>query len=633
MINSALKIALLAVFVLCLISATILFGAVLPEYTLPVYGLVALLGVVWAAKLFICRDESMRWAPSHALVLLFAGYALARYFMSPIEYESRLELLHIGLYTLVYFLVTGSFRQSRERLVIVSALVILAAGQSIYALWQYGRQADVVLWLDRHDTYHGRGSGTYFCPNHLAGLLEMSLGGLLARLLAHRRQNGTLQSALLFKLYEFAAAALIVCGLFSTLSRGGWIAMAVAVLFLLVFAELGRVLASRVAIAIFVVLVAAGIWAWNVPQVRTRIQQEVRVEFDLVPGDSPIQIVGGISGRYPIWTATTRMIRDHLWIGTGPGTWQWFHLKYREPRLQIRPQFAHSDVLHLMSDYGMVGTTLIVALLALFYRHAWRILRKSTSSEPRAFALGAATAITAILVHSLADFNLHLPANALWFVALIGLTMAISVGEENEHRRKLSVTGRIVLGIAVLAVAVGIGWFGMKRSLSAYYTSLGYDASQEFEWDEARVYYQRAVSADPRNPVPHSQLGDAYRIESALAEDEDQLPERYRLAVLSINAYRQSLALNPFQSDVMLRLAAAYELAGAYDDAARAYGEALLVDPNNAFTWLRIGMFYRRRGDTERALEAFTFSNRLNNIDPIAQAYLKEIQEEQAASP
>jgi O-antigen ligase len=633
MLKSALNVLLLIALVLCLYAATILFGGILPEYALPLYVLMALLAAVWAMKLLLCRPVSVVWSWMHVPVVLFAVYAAWRYLISPIEYESRFEVLQIGLYTLVYFLVACNSYRSRDRAVIVGALVLLAVAESVYGLWQGRAHANVVLWLERGDHYHGRGSGTYFCPNHLAGLLEMAFCLLVARLLVSRGPNVTLQSTMLIKLYGAVAAVFVVLGLLASLSRGGWIATIVAFVVLLVAAELARVLSSRAVIITFLLLVAGGIVAWNVPRVRQRIEQDVRLQWHYIPGDSPIHVVEGFSGRYPIWQGTIKMIRDRPWLGTGPGTWTWFHLKYREPRLQIRPRYAHQDVLQLASDYGLVGAGLVVAMLACFYTHAWRLARYSKSTEQRGFALGAGAAVTAILVHSFGEFNLHIPANALWMVTLIGLTVAQSPTERNEARSELNLWGRGFLGLGLLAMAVATVVIGARLSLGSRYTERGYEAGQSFEWEDAHIFYQRALRYDPGNPETHAQIGDAYRMESAQADTPEEQPDRQRLALLAVDAYQQSLRLNPFQSEVMLRLAAACELAGDDSAALRAYNEAMTVDPNNAFNWLQLGTFYRRMGETARAVEALKRSARLNNVDPIATTYLEEIAAESTAKP
>ena len=83
----------------------------------------------------------------------------------------------------------------------------------------------------------------------------------------------------------------------------------------------------------------------------------------------------------------------------------------------------------------------------------------------------------------------------------------------------------------------------------------------------------------------------------------------------------------------MLRLAAAYELAGDNPAALAVYDKALTVDPHNAFNWLRLGVFYRRIGETARAIEALQYSQRLNNSEPIAQRHIEEIAAKSAVKP
>jgi hypothetical protein len=333
-----------------------------------------------------------------------------------------------------------------------------------------------------------------------------------------------------------------------------------------------------------------------------------------------------------MWKATLRMIRDRPWLGTGPGTWEWFHLKYREPRLQIRPRYAHNDVLQLASDYGWVGAALVLGMAGCFLWHAARLSRHGETSELRAFAVGAVGAAAGVFVHSFGDFNLHVPANALWLVTLMGLTTARPVAD-TVRPVPIRRVGRLVAGSALLALVAWGGWVGAGLSLGNWCVAKAAEANQQSEWDEALAWGARALRFDARNPAAHAAMGDAYRMQSAMAYDPQHPSERRRLAQLSAQAYRRSLALNPFQSDVMLRLAAAYELAGDNDAAARTYDEALAVDPNNAFTWLRIGMFYRRRGDIPRAVEAFRVSQRLNRVEPIAQRYLEEIARESAGPP
>ena len=62
---------------------------------------------------------------------------------------------------------------------------------------------------------------------------------------------------------------------------------------------------------------------------------------------------------------------------------------------------------------------------------------KSADSEVRYFAVACAGALTAILLHSLADFNLYIPANAMLLAWIAGMTAGnrLQPGRMSEWER------------------------------------------------------------------------------------------------------------------------------------------------------------------------------------------------------
>jgi O-antigen ligase len=96
---------------------------------------------------------------------------------------------------------------------------------------------------------------------------------------------------------------------------------------------------------------------------------------------------------------------------------------------------AHNDYLELASDLG-------IPMAAVFFGSTGallvRVARKAASSEvsfERAMALGYLGSITAMLLHSLADFNLYIPANALVFSLILGLAASIPATNSGVLRR------------------------------------------------------------------------------------------------------------------------------------------------------------------------------------------------------
>jgi uncharacterized membrane protein YeaQ/YmgE (transglycosylase-associated protein family) len=76
------------------------------------------------------------------------------------------------------------------------------------------------------------------------------------------------------------------------------------------------------------------------------------------------------------------------------------------------------------------------SVLLLLARLAKRT-RSGKGGFEKAIALGCLGSIAAILLHSLTDFNLYIPANALLFSLILGLAAAICatepVGSRQEH--------------------------------------------------------------------------------------------------------------------------------------------------------------------------------------------------------
>ena len=65
----------------------------------------------------------------------------------------------------------------------------------------------------------------------------------------------------------------------------------------------------------------------------------------------------------------------------------------------------------------------IIWIIIGFFREGFYKLR-SPSRLIRGVTLGAMSGVTAILFHSIIDFNLHIPANALLFTVLAALVVA-----------------------------------------------------------------------------------------------------------------------------------------------------------------------------------------------------------------
>lgn len=623
--RNVLNTSLLVVTLLLIGTAVAAFGGVFLPYATPVYAVGCVLALLWAAKLLFLEPVSWTRSPMHWPVILFAGYAVARYFTSPIEYPGRIELLSLGLCVLVYFVAATTFRRRSDRTALVMVLAILAFGESLDGLWQFVTHHSTVFHLAGQPQYEGRGTGSFFNPNHLAGFLEIAFCLLLAHVVVDRFDGSDRQRHWLRKIFYVYCAAFAVAGLYATLSRGAWISAGVGVLAILLWCWRSRDLPPRVVDAALIAVLILGVLFVNRPALRERFREVVTINPDYTFESSPIEfqnLTG--SGRVFLWISTWQMIRDHPLWGVGPGTWQWMHAAYRHPRSQGRPEYAHGDLLQLAAEYGSIGWLLAVATVGCFFWQVARLVRQANSPNDRALAIGSAAAVTALVVHSLVDFNLHIPANAMILAALGGTTVALGSGDNTRFRDPLPRPAKWSLALALVALAVLLGWTGVRTTLASHAVWRGNDLRQTFEWDDALEQYARALELDPRSPSAFAEVGELYRLRSALAEGDDHRAERERLAREAAAAFEKSVQLNSRDSEIFLRLGSAYELAADPARARQAYQQALQIDPNNGFTHLRFGVFCDRNNERENAALAFTKAVELTG-DPTARLFLKAL--------
>lgn len=604
---------LLVLWALCLVSALLSLGGGIAEYALPMYLCGAALALVWAVKLLWSREASWMWTPLHLPVLGLVAYAAVRYWTAPLQHEMRWELLQVGLYALVYFLTAFTFYRSRFRTVMLAVVVAVAVAESVYGYWQYATGADRVLWFMRTAQYHGRGSGTYICPNHLAGWLEIVALVLLAQVVVNPRPVKSLEGSFIIKLLELSALGAVVAGLMATQSRGGWMALTVGCVLFWLWAWRTRLMPPRVADAVLLGLLVAVVAVLAIPTVRERCSELLSINLDYTFDYDIIRLHDNtMEGRAPMNRASWQMFLDHPWFGTGPGSWRWFHPEYRSESLgAISPLYAHNDLLQLAAEYGVAGLALLATALGCFFWQAAVLTRREHPNDERAMALGGALAVCALLAHSLVDFNMHIPVNALLIASIVGLTAALRDDGNWFRRQRLPRPGKIALAAALLVAAAGIAWNGFRLCSAQRHLIDGRNAQTAREWTEALQQYREAIADTPKFAEPYARIGEVYRLQFI----ESSATNAAQLVVQSLAAYQQSLKLNPRDAAVWLQVALAHERLGDINKAVTTFDRVFALDPHNVQHLIEFGQFQERLGHHTEAIRAYEKAIRLNSAE------------------
>jgi len=138
----------------------------------------------------------------------------------------------------------------------------------------------------------------------------------------------------------------------------------------------------------------------------------------------------GGQNRISIWRDTLGLIRHHPLLGTGLGSFSTVYPSVQTVFLTLLVEHAHCDYLEVASELGLPGAILVFGSIFWVLAQTAGQYKKTEESFDKAVSLGCIGSIAAILVHSLADFNLYIPANALVFTVILALAWSHARPEE-----------------------------------------------------------------------------------------------------------------------------------------------------------------------------------------------------------
>jgi tetratricopeptide (TPR) repeat protein len=221
--------------------------------------------------------------------------------------------------------------------------------------------------------------------------------------------------------------------------------------------------------------------------------------------------------------------------------------------------------------------------------------RKSNRS---AFILGAAVGLLALAIHSLADFNMHIPANAILAVTLMGLLATHLRYTSNRYWLRL---GWPVKVLSTLVVLVALGYLGQQLWLrgNEHFWLVRAGPAKRITPERVEAL-QRAAAIEPGNFETTYALGEAHRL---MAWEGTSAYRRQ--AQMAIEWYQRGLELNPFEAYNHARLGMCLDWLDEHEQAAPYYEEAIRRDPNNHYIANLVGWHHVQTGDWAEAKRWF----------------------------
>jgi O-antigen ligase len=333
-------------------------------------------------------------------MLGFAGVLAAQLALNLTAY--RYVTLVVCLQYLAYgmLLVTANqvLADERSGKILVLAFGIFGSTVALFAICQNWNPALRMPWL--RPLGPGTESlifGTYMNHDHYAGLMELLTPLALVLSLSKLVHGGQ-------RILAACGAVIMAGSLVLSLSRGGTISLVLELALLI----------------------------WMTSTVQKRADARNRMLFLVTAILAFIAFIGSSAMwqglghlhdvvRMDIWKDSLRMFARKPLFGWGFGTFQNVYPSFRSFYTAYFINAAHNDYLQVLVETGLVGFSCAAWFIVVTYRNGLKVFNRGDRDWLGVLRTASLVGCTGILVHSLVDFNLQVPANAALFYIFCAL--------------------------------------------------------------------------------------------------------------------------------------------------------------------------------------------------------------------
>jgi len=356
--------------------------------------------------------------------------------LSLIPSHTLREGLELLSYFLLGFLIVKNVTRRQQIMRIFYVLVSMGIFEAFYGMFELYNKNPRILFYEKR-FYLDTVTGTFVNRNHLSGYLEMIIPLAIGLIIARIDLFSLAGLKWREKLLRFSRKG------FSTnlILSGGIILMSLAIIF------------SRSRSGVFLLIFAfilffelTVLYFGRVRHQQKGVKNFLKVSFLII---ILISLYVGIDatierfaldkllheGRPVLWSNVTSIVGDFPLFGTGLGTFASVYPAYEESRMPGHLSHAHSDFLEYLSELGAVGMIFLFGGIAFMVVSSFLIWRVRKHPQVKGLALGGIVAIVVILIHSIADFNLHIPANMVLFTVVLSLTAVTAFYKRSEKNK------------------------------------------------------------------------------------------------------------------------------------------------------------------------------------------------------
>ncbi|MFB3895138.1 MAG: O-antigen ligase family protein [bacterium] len=559
--------------------------------------------VVWLLMLLWQRNFEFIKSPFTIPLLLFAGWIMFRNIFSPIPMlswkETELFLLWIGL----YFVAINIFRDQKSMQIALWCMIGTGTIVAIYGIIQYFGY-DPMPWAGR-TAPKGKDIviSTFGNANYVAEYLQPVLLVTIAWFIVTTTRFG-------MKLIASIVALIILICIIVSGAREAWVGLPmVALIGWLVLRKSTKdkdspevavkvpstqkitqtkSLLIWMVIILVILVIAVGIVHHYSSRSAGWLKNQVYSLSD----------VHQFQERFLIWQIAIQMIHEHPIWGFGAGG---FRINFMDHLVQFMSKEknqiyiptvngwqgsnasqSHNDYLQLTVDFGLIGIAFYFWFIATLFWFGIRAIRIATDTRRKLQCIGLFLALVAILIDSMVNFPLMLPANGLPFWILLALfNNTIQNDPQNKRDKKpnkiIHLPARIIGSVMIIMLGAVL--------LSSIYHNV-----------QASILLKKG-----RKAVVFRQVNPAQELLcKSIKLDPFENETRFALGILYQNIGQYNLAIEQYSQAYgydyrkHVNLGEVYEQMQKYPAAAAEFEKAIAVYPDDPESWQRLGNIYSR---------------------------------------
>jgi O-antigen ligase len=336
-----------------------------------------------------------------AVTVLSAIFVVSTSNVGPLNMFARVK--NSAAYPLLMLLAYRRIREPGHKLMIVICVFAAVLANVLFSL----REVSITQALNLTFMRHRATALISTQPNLYAGFLSLYLFFFIAFLMYYPAGRK-------HKLLLFGATGLVVMNLVYTMSRGAWLACLVAAVY--VSGAKGR----RLLVPVAVLSVFVYFWA---PEMATqRWDSSLQGKYDptlLVQGEEESD-ADEAAVRIVQWRSFLPMMAQNPMFGVGYGGFDDF---FKNGGFFPVAKSAHSSIIEIGVEFGVIGLTLYFWILVATYRAASRVFKTAEQPIDRALGLGLLAATVCLLLLDLSGTRFRSGDIMAFYWILVGITL------------------------------------------------------------------------------------------------------------------------------------------------------------------------------------------------------------------